>query len=243
MAGPGDGEVVDAVRRPRPEPAVPAAHHAHQLGHRGPVPLRHRGDRVAVVVEQQHRPIGTGSAGGAEELPVLVDRGLHPAVPNGHLDCGGAAERPAQQPDPIEIESPVERAPRRRRELLEPVEHEGRVGEPDRGLTPAWLRQLDPRAGVALHLTRFIGLYFLVLFERGGAALERPGLLDLLSVVATAARLALRDPDSMAALLRLPLGVLPTFLVPLLIASHVGLFARLRASNDSPGDPGRSIIP
>jgi hypothetical protein len=53
------------------------------------------------------------------------------------------------------------------------------------------------------------------------------GLLDILFVVATAARLALRDPDSMQALLRLPLSLLPTFLVPLIIASHVVLAIRL----------------
>jgi hypothetical protein len=35
------------------------------------------------------------------------------------------------------------------------------------------------------------------------------------------------DPESMAALLRLPLSLLPTFLVPLIIASHVVLGLRL----------------
>lgn len=53
------------------------------------------------------------------------------------------------------------------------------------------------------------------------------GMLDILYVVATAARLAFADPDSMLALLRLPLSLLPTFLVPLIIASHVLLFWRL----------------
>jgi hypothetical protein len=46
-------------------------------------------------------------------------------------------------------------------------------------------------------------------------------------VVVTAARLGLADPASMAALLRLPLSLLPTFLVPLIIASHVILGLRL----------------
>lgn len=54
------------------------------------------------------------------------------------------------------------------------------------------------------------------------------GCADILYVVVTAARLALAEPKSMAALLRLPLSVLPTFLVPLIIASHILLFARLR---------------
>ena len=53
------------------------------------------------------------------------------------------------------------------------------------------------------------------------------GLADILFVVATAARLGAADPESMAALLRLPLGLLPTFLVPLLIGSHVVLGLRL----------------
>jgi hypothetical protein len=53
------------------------------------------------------------------------------------------------------------------------------------------------------------------------------GFLDILFVVGTAARLALADPASMSALLRLPLSLLPTFLVPLIIASHVLLFWRL----------------
>jgi len=53
------------------------------------------------------------------------------------------------------------------------------------------------------------------------------GLADILFVVATAARLAMADPASMQPLLRLPLGLLPTFLVPLIIASHVLLFRRL----------------
>jgi hypothetical protein len=66
------------------------------------------------------------------------------------------------------------------------------------------------------------------------------GLADILFVVATAARLALADPASMAALLRLPLSLLPTFLVPLIIASHVVLGVRLaltagRAAADRSG--------
>ena len=53
------------------------------------------------------------------------------------------------------------------------------------------------------------------------------GLLDILFVVATAARLAFAAPASMEALLRLPLSLLPTFLVPLIITSHVLLAIRL----------------
>jgi hypothetical protein len=53
------------------------------------------------------------------------------------------------------------------------------------------------------------------------------GLIDILFVVATAVRIATRDPDALGALLRLPLSVLPTWLVPLIIASHVLLALRL----------------
>ena len=128
----------------------------------------------------------------------------------------------------------------------------------------AWLRALDLRAYVALHLTRFVGAYFLVLYARGElpyafavpggwgdilvatlallllllgwdlsqrrsllTAWNFLGLADILFVVGTAARLALADPPSMQALLRFPLSLLPTFLVPLIIASHVVLFWRL----------------
>ena len=53
------------------------------------------------------------------------------------------------------------------------------------------------------------------------------GLLDLVFVVVTAARLALADPDSMIGLQRLPLSLLPTFWVPILLASHIVLIRRL----------------
>jgi hypothetical protein len=61
------------------------------------------------------------------------------------------------------------------------------------------------------------------------------GLLDILMVVVTAARLGLADPLSMRALTHLPLSLLPTFLVPLIIATHVLIFVRLRrmAVNDT----------
>jgi hypothetical protein len=54
------------------------------------------------------------------------------------------------------------------------------------------------------------------------------GLLDIVYVVLTASRLAFANPDSMQALLRLPLSLLPTYFVPLIIASHLYLLRRLR---------------
>ena len=53
------------------------------------------------------------------------------------------------------------------------------------------------------------------------------GFVDILFVVYTAARLALMNADSMQALLRLPLSLLPTFIVPIIIASHLLIFVRL----------------
>jgi hypothetical protein len=127
-----------------------------------------------------------------------------------------------------------------------------------------WLAGLNLRQIVALHLTRFVGIHFLLLGGRGAlpAAFAVPagwgdvavatgalalvllvpdllarrgwllawnlvGLADIIFVVATATRLALADPGSMQSLFRLPLSVVPVFLVPMIIGSHVLLFARL----------------
>ena len=53
------------------------------------------------------------------------------------------------------------------------------------------------------------------------------GFLDILGVVLTAARLAFRDPASMGALLELPLSLLLTFVVPVIVATHVWMLGRL----------------
>jgi hypothetical protein len=130
----------------------------------------------------------------------------------------------------------------------------------------AWLAAVDLRSVIAIHLTRFIGAYFLVLYARGLLPFDfavlggwgdiaiattallwlvlvaeptahRPllllwnlcGLIDIVLVVATAARMATADPASMGPMRTLPLSLLPTFLVPLIIASHVLIFWRLGA--------------
>jgi hypothetical protein len=53
------------------------------------------------------------------------------------------------------------------------------------------------------------------------------GLIDIIFVVSSALRFGLKDWQSMHALRELPLSLLPTFLVPLIIASHVLIFVRL----------------
>lgn len=130
-----------------------------------------------------------------------------------------------------------------------------------------WVDALDLRALLLLHVTRFVGIYFLVLYRRGllpydfavpggigdiivatlalglvlaplaGATRLRAiriwniiGLVDLSLVVLTAARLNLAEPAQMRALTYLPLSLLPTFLVPLLLATHVVIFSRLARS-------------
>jgi hypothetical protein len=127
-----------------------------------------------------------------------------------------------------------------------------------------WIDGLDPRALVQLHLTRFVGVYFLYLFNRGelpyafavpagigdivvavlalvliAVPLEparlRPyltrwnliGLIDIIIVVVSAVRINAADPAQLRALTYLPLSLLPTFLVPLIISTHVMIFARL----------------
>ena len=53
------------------------------------------------------------------------------------------------------------------------------------------------------------------------------GLMDIIFVVFSALRFGLKDWQAMHALRDLPLSLLPTFLVPLIIASHVLIFVRL----------------
>jgi hypothetical protein len=54
------------------------------------------------------------------------------------------------------------------------------------------------------------------------------GFVDIMMVVITAGRIGLVAPWRMLALTVLPLSLLPTFLVPLIIATHVIIHLRLR---------------
>ena len=129
----------------------------------------------------------------------------------------------------------------------------------------AWLDGVDLRALVLLHITRFVGIYFLLMYRqgqlpydfavRGGwgdiivASLTLPvcflplspalrlraitvwnviGMLDILYVVTTAARLGLAGDPRMYNLTVLPLSLLPTFLVPVIITTHLIILLRLR---------------
>lgn len=60
------------------------------------------------------------------------------------------------------------------------------------------------------------------------------GLTDILFVVMTALRLGLDDWRSMHALREFPLSLLPTFLVPLIIVSHVLIFFRAAKLKNNP---------
>lgn len=128
----------------------------------------------------------------------------------------------------------------------------------------AWIDSLDLRALVLLHVTRFVGFYFLLLYQRGflprdfavpagwgdnvvalgallvaflpmnDAARRRAitiwnivGLIDILFVLLSGARIGLQDPNQLRPLTYLPLSLLPTFLVPLIIATHVIIYVRL----------------
>src|SRR5574341_2569341 len=128
-----------------------------------------------------------------------------------------------------------------------------------------WVFNADIRVLVLVHLSRFVGIYFLVLHSKGDLpyAFAVPGglgdiavaataifvslisstsgvkgfrvlliwnvfgLLDILFVIATAGRLGMADPGSINALTRLPLSLLPTFLVPIIIFTHIIIFVRL----------------
>jgi len=59
------------------------------------------------------------------------------------------------------------------------------------------------------------------------------GLFDIVLVVFNALRVGSADWESMAPLRALPLSLLPTLIVPLIIASHILIFIRLEKSGDN----------
>jgi hypothetical protein len=59
------------------------------------------------------------------------------------------------------------------------------------------------------------------------------GLVDILLVVFSALRIGLARPHELVALAHLPLSLLPTFLVPLIVATHLAIFARLAPAPDA----------
>jgi hypothetical protein len=128
-----------------------------------------------------------------------------------------------------------------------------------------WIDSLDLRALILLHVTRFIGIYLLVLYQRGDlprafavpsgvtdvivATMALPivlaplpeetrrrafviwnvvGFFGLVVGTVNAARINLTHPAQLRALTQLPLSLLPTYFMPLLIATHVIIFDRMR---------------
>jgi hypothetical protein len=139
-----------------------------------------------------------------------------------------------------------------------------------------WFDRLDLRHLVLVHVSRFIGIYFLMLYARGqlpyafavpggvgdivvalGATLlvfvpmgyERRfrfisiwnvvGFIDIMLVVVTAIRLNRTVPWELRPLTHLPLSLLPTFLVPLIIATHVIMFTRIARVHLAAGKTSR----
>jgi hypothetical protein len=133
-----------------------------------------------------------------------------------------------------------------------------------------WCLSVDVKALALFHLTRFVGIYFLILYSQGRLPYDfavpggwgdiataaavvilvlfvKPsgkagwslyllwnlfGFIDILFVVMTAARLAFSEPGSMSELLKLPLNLLLTFVVPVIIFTHIVIFIRLFKSGN-----------
>jgi hypothetical protein len=128
-----------------------------------------------------------------------------------------------------------------------------------------WILSINIKYLIGIHLSRFIGIYFLILYSRdllpydfavkGGMGdifiavtallliifISREntirdklylvwntlGFIDILFVVLTAARIGMKNPVEISELFKLPLSLLPTFLVPIIIVTHIMIFIRL----------------
>jgi hypothetical protein len=145
----------------------------------------------------------------------------------------------------------------------------------------AWAKTIDLRVLVLLHVSRLIGVVFLILYQRGQlpyalavpggwgeivvavlalglaflplpASLHRRaiiiwntfGLVEILLLVASAVRLGSTQPWYLRAVRFLPCSMLPTFLVPLIIATHIIIYVRLSVptgpSNHAAGVPAQT---
>ena len=65
------------------------------------------------------------------------------------------------------------------------------------------------------------------------------GLIDILMVIGTGLRIGLSDMSQMVALTAFPLSMLPLFIVPLIITTHVVIFLRLRTAISASGSRPR----
>jgi uncharacterized membrane protein len=107
------------------------------------------------------------------------------------------------------------------------------------GIYFLWLMtqgRLDPlfarQAGIGDIVTA-IGAVLLLLIpsfraRKGAMIWNVIGFVDILLVVVNAVRVVLNDPAGFSEFYHLPLGLLPTFFVPVIIVSHVVVFLRLR---------------
>ena len=137
----------------------------------------------------------------------------------------------------------------------------------------SWLDQLDLRWLAGVHLTRFAGGYFLVLYSEGklpfgfaipagiGAMTVAAGNLILMSLpperrlfrtiwmvwnyfglanivfmVVIGAVFGVTRHEAMEPIAELPFSLFPTFLIPLIVGSHVELIHRLRTQKTVPDD-------
>jgi len=133
----------------------------------------------------------------------------------------------------------------------------------------SWIYNINIKYLIAVHLSRFVGIYFLILYSqnllpydfavKGGTGdifvattallilafvsskneirdkiylvWNTVGILDILFVVLTAGRIGMHSPESIENLLKLPLSLLPTFVVPIIIFTHIMIYVRLLKKN------------